>query len=153
MVGIFTVKAQEETFTDEDLTKYATVMVWAEEEKANLGSVVSDSVSIWIEDTPLETGKYIELSNADKNDELASVEASEEELAVYNDVQQRIEDKKANFKEVYVSKIKDEIGAGLYNNLRKALKTDEELKLRYDEVYASIESSRSETSGDSDSEE
>lgn len=153
LTGIFGVKAQEETFTEEELTKYATVMVWAEEEKANLGSIVSDSVSIWIEETPLETGKYIELSKADKNGELATAEATEEELAVYNEVQEKIEGKKTKFVEVYKTKIKEDIGAGLYNKLRKALKSDAELKARYDEVYASIEASSEEPSGDADSEE
>mgnify|MGYP007004567449 CR=1 FL=1 len=141
LVGIFAVKAQEEeSFTDEDLTKYATVMVWAETEKDNLGKLVSDSVSIWIEGTDLETSKYIEISKADKKGELETVEASEGELAVYKEVQTKIDNKTSTFKEVYVTKIKEDIGAGLYNKLKKALKADDEVKVRYDAIYAELQS-------------
>ncbi|MEP4533958.1 MAG: hypothetical protein ABJ004_12795 [Cyclobacteriaceae bacterium] len=132
-------KAQDDvTFTDEELTTYATVMVWAEQEKKNLGSLVSDSVAIWIEDTPLTSGKYMDLSRADKKGDLESVEASEEELTVFNEVQTKIDDKKAAFKETYVGKIKEDIGAGLYNKLKKALKNDADLKERYNAVYEGI---------------
>ncbi|MEO9475624.1 MAG: hypothetical protein ABJG41_08815 [Cyclobacteriaceae bacterium] len=132
-------KAQDDvTFTDEELTTYATVMVWAEQEKKNLGSLVSDSVAIWIENTPLTSGKYMDLSRADKKGDLESVEASEEELTVFNEVQTKIDDKKAAFKETYVGKIKEDIGAGLYNKLKKALKNDADLKARYDAVYDGI---------------
>ena len=46
-LGIYAQDASENTFTDEELTTYATVMKWAEEEKQVLGSVVKDSVAVW----------------------------------------------------------------------------------------------------------
>ena len=42
---------------------------------------------------------------------------------------------KADFKEVFVGKIKEEITVSLYNDLSKALKKDEELKTRYQTIF------------------
>ena len=41
----------------------------------------------------------------------------------------------ASFTDVYKGKIKDEIGAGLYNSLRKDLKKDADLKVRYMAIF------------------
>lgn len=136
--------AQEDTFTDEELTTYASVMVWAENEKAALSSVVSDSVAIWLENTDLTNAQYNELSKADKKGELESVEATEAQVAVYTAIRNRIDDKAAKFKERYVSRIKDDIGAGLYNKVKTALKKDEAVKARYNEIYAQLQTESSE---------
>ncbi len=123
-------------FSEEDLTKYATVMKWAEDQKADLSTTVKDSVKIWLDESGVLTASlYNELSKASKSGTVEEVEASEEEVSVFTEIQGRIDEKKAVFKETYTTKIKEDIGAGLYNNLRKALKSDEELKARYDEVY------------------
>jgi hypothetical protein len=136
MAGIITAMAQDEpSFTDEDLTKYASVMVWAEQEK----NTMSDSVNIWVKSNEkLSTSTYNELSRASKDAGTDDVEATEEEKAVFNQIQQNIETQKESFKETYVGKIKNDIGAGLYNNLRKKLRTDKELTTRYDSIYQSL---------------
>ena len=139
LAGIFAVKAQEEkAYTDEELETYATVMVWAEVETENLKNIVRDSVELWLEGEELTNTKYNELSKADKAGTLAEAEATEEELATYQEIQDRIEAKKETFKEEYIAKIKEDIGAGLYNSLKKDLKADEELATRYDEIYARL---------------
>lgn len=139
LAGVISVRAQEEeSFSDEDLTKYATVMVWAEVEQTNLGKIVSDSVAVWIEGTALETSRYNELRTADKKGSLEDVDATEDELTVFAEVTQKIEDKKTKFKEAYVGKIKSDIGSGLYNKLKKALKTDDEVKARYEAIYSKL---------------
>ncbi|RED94372.1 hypothetical protein [Marinoscillum furvescens] len=137
--GVLSLRAQDETtFTDEELQTYASVMVWAEQEKAALSSIVSDSVAIWLEESPLDNAKYNELSKADKKDDLASVEATPEQVEAYKEVKARIAEKTANFKETYVGKIKGDIGAGLYNKLKAALKKDEEVKERYQAIYEEL---------------
>lgn len=137
-LGSFFAFAQE-SFTDDELATYATVMLWAETEKAALSSTVSDSVAIWLEDSELSNSKYNELSKAEKKGELESVEVTEVELAEYQRVKDRIDSKTSNFKETYVSKIKDDIGAGLYNRLKKALKSNEDVKIKYKAVYENLE--------------
>ncbi|MDH5609406.1 MAG: hypothetical protein OEY56_08000 [Cyclobacteriaceae bacterium] len=129
--------AQEsETFTDEEITTYASVMKWAEDEKVRMG----DSVEVWVKSNEnLSGAMYNDLSKAAKSGDLSSAGASEAEIAIYNEIQQKIEDEKNTFKEVYVAKIKDEIGAGLYNRLNKALKTDGELKARYEAILTGLE--------------
>ncbi len=127
---------EEVSFTDEDLTKYATVMKWAEDEKAKMGK----EVGVWVKENEALSGTmYKELKAADKKGTMDDVEATDEEKAAYADIKQRTEDSKTAFKETYTAKIKDDIGAGLYNKLRKALKADEELKARYDAIYAGLE--------------
>ena len=137
LVGMLNVKAQEEqSFSDEDLTKYATVMAWAEGETLMLQNLVKDSITTWLDNSKsLDISTYNELSKAS---DLSAVDADPAAVEAFKSIQQRIEDKKANFKEVYVGKIKSDIGVGLYNNLKKALKSDEEVKSRYEAIYEEI---------------
>lgn len=129
--------AQDETsYTDEELTKFATVMVWAQQETEVLKNVVRDSVESWLVDRPLTNARYNDLSKAEKDGDVSTASPTEEELAAYNEIQQRIEAKKTSFKETYVAKIKDDIGAALYNRLNKDLKSNEEIKARYDVIFA-----------------
>lgn len=137
LAGMIRVNAQEEqSFSDEDLTKYAAVMAWAEGETLMLQSLVKDSITTWLDNSEaLDISTYNELSKAS---DLSSVEAEPAAVEAFKSIQQRIEDKKANFKEVYVGKIKSDIGVGLYNDLKKALKSDEDVKSRYDAIYEEI---------------
>ncbi|MFY0600557.1 MAG: hypothetical protein JXR03_12875 [Cyclobacteriaceae bacterium] len=140
VLSLFSAKAQDEvSYTDEDLTKYATVMVWAEAERGALKATVKDSVGIWLDEGDvLARSKYNELSKAKKANKLEEVEASEEELSVFTDIQSRIDTKKSSFKENYTLKIKEDIGAGLYNKLKRSLKSDAEVKERYDAIYNAL---------------
>ncbi len=140
LVLVFSASAQEETtFSDDDLKKYAAVMVWAEQAQDELGNVVRDSVGIWLDESGvLDASGYNELSKASKSGSLDGTEASEEEVAVFEAIQARIEEKKDIFKETYTTKIKEDIGAGLYNDLRKALKSDDEVKDRYTVILEAL---------------
>ncbi len=133
LIGLFTAKAQEETtYSDEELFKYATVMVWAEAEKGKM----ADSVEVWVKSNDkLSASAYNELSRASKNGTVDEVDLSDEEKAVFVDIQNKIEEQKEVFKEIYVGKIKNDIGAGLYNGLKKAMRSDTDLKERYQEIY------------------
>lgn len=151
VAGVISVKAQgeEETITDEELTTYAEVMVWAESEKEALSNLVSDSVTIWLEGSELTNAKYNELSKADKKDALESADATKAEYDEYAKIQAKIDEKAEKFKETYVSRIKDDIGAGVYNKIKSALKSDDGVKARYDEIYEELkESPGSEERGD-----
>lgn len=138
-LAVFCANAQEsETFTDEDLTSYATVMAWAETEQQKLTNLVIDSVETWLADSPLTNARYNDLSKASKDGILDEVEATEEELSTFADIQQRIEDKKQVFIEEYKTRIKEDIGAGLYNKLKGPLKSDMELKARYEAILTNL---------------
>jgi len=126
--------AQDEvSFSEEELTKYASVMVWAEMEKTNMTKVYNG----WINnDDALEAARFVKIKSA-KGDEakLQGIEATAEEVAAFTTIQSSYDSMTSAFKEMYVGKIKEEIGAGLYNQLKKAMKSNAEVKGQYQMVY------------------
>ena len=131
------VYAQEEvTFSEEELTKYATVMAWAEEEKSKMTGIYNG----WINnDENLAAARFSKIRKA-KGDsvQLQELEVSAEEIKAFEKIQMGYDSMITSFKEVYTGKIKSDIGAGLYNSLKKGLKKDAELKDRYNNVLEGI---------------
>lgn len=132
---VWSLQAQEEDkteFTDDELISYATVMVWVEGEKVKM----QDAYNSWIqENDSIEASKFSEMLKASRSGSLEEVEATEDELTAFNNIQGKNDQQQADFKEVFVGKIKEEITVSLYNDLSKALKKDEELKTRYQTVF------------------
>ena len=133
----------EEPITDEELTKYAVVMDFADQEKERLKT----DYNSMIQDEELMTGgkRFKELKTAGGDEtKLAEIEATPEEIEVFNKIEAANNENIAAFKEAYTTKIKDkeQLGAGLYNKITKALKTDEELKTRYVAVLETVKSER-----------
>lgn len=135
ILAIGTSVFSQENFSDEDLTSYATVMKWAKEEQAQMSETVSQAIN---ENENLPGSVYQELKKAMKAGDVNSTDASEEEVAEFLKVQELTDSLTSNFKTVYTDKIKSDIGAGLYNDLRKALKSDADLKARYEEILTSL---------------
>ncbi|WP_424963944.1 hypothetical protein [Ekhidna sp.] len=152
VAGFGLAKAQEEaSFTDEELTKYATVMVWAEAEKEQMTETYND----WINnDETLEAARFVKIKSA-KGDsvKLQEIEVTEEELVAFEQIQANYDSMTASFKEVYVGKIKEDIGAGLYNRLRKAMRGNADLKARYQAVYDGLKEEQSAAKEDDETEE
>lgn len=131
---MLSVYAQEEkpSFTDEELTNYATVMVWVEGEKDRMKNAYNG----WIqENDSIEAAKFSEMLKASKAGTLADLEASEEETAAFNSIEEKNKEQQAAFKEVFVAKLKEDVSISLYNKLNKALKSDGELKTRYQTIF------------------
>ncbi|XOV95054.1 MAG: hypothetical protein ACFHWX_10155 [Bacteroidota bacterium] len=131
---VWSLQAQEETreFTDDELISYATVMVWVEGEKVKM----TDAYNSWIqENDSIEAAKFSEMLKANKSGTLGEVEATESELAAFNSIEAKNEQQQAEFKEVFIGKIKEDITVSLYNDLGKALKKDEALKARYQTIF------------------
>jgi LPS O-antigen subunit length determinant protein (WzzB/FepE family) len=135
IMAIGTSVFSQNEFSDEDLTSYATVMKWAQDEQGRLSQTVSDAIN---ENENLPGSVYQELKKAMKAGDVNSTDASEEEVAEFLKVQELTDSLTSNFKTVYKEKIKSDIGAGLYNNLKKALKSEAEVKARYDAIMASL---------------
>ena len=138
----------EKEYTDEELTKYATVMVWAEDEKGRMTEVYNS----WINDNEdLDAPRFLKLKKANGDSvKLQEIEATDIEVAAYDKILANYDSMTASFKEVYVGKIKEDIGAGLYNTLRADLKSKEELKTRYEAI---VEGLKEESEEDDESEE
>ncbi|MEM7549832.1 MAG: hypothetical protein AAF363_09160 [Bacteroidota bacterium] len=140
----FLSQAQEEDpISDEELKKYALVMDFADVEKKKL----QDSYNELIQSHELMDGgkRFVEIKEA-KGDEakMEELAITEEELAAYEEIEAKNEENIATFKEAYTAKIKDKevLGAGIYNSVRKALKSDEELKTRYEAIITEIQEER-----------
>lgn len=136
-LGCLFAKGQESAeFSDEELTKYAVVMKWAETETATLSQKVADLVN---NNELLSAAAYNTLSRAQKaGEELRSTEVEEGEIVEFEKIAATTETLKEEFSSVYKEKILSDIGASLYNSLKKALKTDEDVKSRYEAIYDNL---------------
>lgn len=143
LIGSQTVFAQGATeFSDEELTKYATVMKWAEAETAALSQKVANLVN---NNEKLSASAYNTLSRAQKaGEDLRSTDIAEDEIIEFEKVAKTTEDLKEEFNGIYKEKILSDIGASLYNSLKKALKTDAEIKSRYESIFESLRDERAE---------
>ena len=129
--------AQDSEVTDEELLKYATVMNQIDVLKADLKAKTNEMVK----GNELMNGgrRYKELKGANGDEtKLSEIEATEEEIAAFNTIEETIATMKGEFKTNYTALIKDDLGAATFNKVKKALKADDELKAKYEEVLASI---------------
>ena len=137
-------QAQDEApITDEELTKYALVMDYADQEKEKLK--VDYNSMIQAEELMAGGRRFKELKEADGDEtKLSEIEATPEEIEAFNKIEASNNENIEAFKEAYTTKIKDseQLGAGLYNKITKALKNDPELKARYMTVLETVTSAR-----------
>lgn len=131
----------------DELKLYATVSAKIDSLKASMKGKISDAVK---NNELMEGGKLYNQLNKANGDEakIAEIDASEEQLAAYAKIQEDIETYKAEFKDQYTNVVKDEIGAGTYNKVKKALKANEEVKAQYAEIVASLDESTEESEGE-----
>jgi hypothetical protein len=138
----FTVsKAQDEdAYTDEELTTYAKVMVWAEAEKGTM----TDTYNDWINNNEqLSAQRFLDIKNANGDSvKIQDASISVVELAAFELIQTKYDSMTSSFKDVYIGKIKGDIGAGLYNRLKKSLKTDAEIKTRYETIVEELKTGK-----------
>lgn len=135
-LGVIASIAQD-TFSDEELNKYATVLKWVDQGKTEIVEFIKTSVK---ENEILASSKYNSLSKADKAGDVSTVEATLEELEAYNTIKGGIDTMKSELSANSKEKILSIIGANLYNRLKKSLKTDTELKARYQAIYDGLNS-------------
>lgn len=143
ILGVINTQAQdEEPLTDEDLTKYALVMDFADQEKERLKNDYNDMIQA--EDLMDGGRRFKELKEvSDDSVKLAEI-ATPEEIEVFNKIETANNQNIEAFKEAYTEKIKDkdQLGAGLYNDITKALRSDPELKTRYTAILETVKSER-----------
>ncbi|SMD31846.1 hypothetical protein SAMN04488029_0184 [Reichenbachiella faecimaris] len=139
--------AQDTEITSEELTQYAQVTAKIDSLKADMKAKISESVK---SNELMDGGRLYNKLNKAKGDEakMAEIGATEEQLAAYAEIQAGIEAFKAEFKEQYTTVVKDEIGTGTFNKVKKALKADESVKAQYDDIVASLTTVSDETEGE-----
>ncbi|MEQ6118456.1 hypothetical protein [Reichenbachiella sp. MALMAid0571] len=129
--------AQDDEITDDELMLYATVMNKIDSMKEDMKVKYNDLIKS--EELMDEGRRFNELKSA-KGDEakLAEISATEEEIAVFDKIQEAYDTMVADFKEVYPTLIKDELGAAVYNKVKKGLKADPDLRTKYEEIVDSL---------------
>lgn len=143
--------AQDTEITDEDLQNYAVVMQKVDEMKVDLKAKTSELVK---GNELMDGGRRFNAIKGAGEDEakLTELEVTEEELAAFNEINESIAGMKAEFKTNYTAVIKDNLGVGTFNKVKKALKADADLKTKYESIVASLDQTEDteseETSGD-----
>lgn len=130
--------AQDE-ITDEELSNYVRVMAEIDTMKVEMKAKTNDLVK---ENELMDKGRtFNAIKKADGDSvALAELEVTPEQITAYEEIAAEIDQMTSDFKENYTSLIKDDLGAGIYNKIKKALKSDDELKARYDEAVANYQS-------------
>ncbi len=142
--------------TDEDLKKYAVTMDSLETMKDNVKNVMADMLK---SNENITIARYNELNDAIGDEEkLTELEATEEEVEFIQAVIDKKEELTAQIKPTLTTMVKDYIGSvKMYNAIKKGLKSDEELKAKYDtmmeEIIAAKESEEGEEGEMSDADE
>lgn len=123
--------------SDEELKKYAVAMDsisdMTEQLKATLNEKVKSNEKI--------TGtRYNQLSGIIGDEaKLAEANATPEEIAFIKEVLALKDEETAKIQQTFQTLAKEYVGASAFNKIRSALKTDAELKAKYDAMLAEID--------------
>ncbi len=141
----FAQETGDDVVTDEELKKFATVEVMTAEFVADK----NEELKKMIVDNEIFQGgaRYNEIKAAWGNEaKLAEIEVTEEEKAAYQEVDDFVSSLMETVKEYKTELIMDEevLGAGTYNKVNGALKSDPVLKEKMDNMVAEIRAERGE---------
>lgn len=124
--------------TDEDLKKYAVTMDSVASMQETLREIVAETVQ---NNTVMSVARYNDIFKfTDDEAKLKEANATPEEIAF---LKQIADLRKVNIERIntaYQSLAKDYVGLKAFNAIRKSLKSDQELKARYDNVAKDVES-------------
>lgn len=139
----FDTNAQDSKVSDDELMLYATVMNKIDSMKNDMQTKYNDMIK---NEEAMDGGRrFKELKSANGDEgKLAEINATEEEIAIFDSIQEGYEKLLSDFKTAYPALIKDELGAGVYNKVKKALKADADLKTKYNEILESLKPEESE---------
>lgn len=130
-----TINAQDSTtaqseITDEELEKYAVTMDSVEDMKASLLEDITEMVK---SNEKITNARYNDLSKIiDDEAALKEAKATPEEIAFLKEVAAKKEEGTKKIQETFQTMAKDYVGASSYNKIKDALKTNPELKKRYE---------------------
>jgi hypothetical protein len=124
--------AQDAVVSDEELTKYATVM----DSVTEMSIAVQATLSDMVKDSEVMNGtRYNELSKiASDETKLAEAKATPEEIAFLAEVAEKKKTETLKINQAFQSLAKDYLGAATYNKVKKALAADATLKAKYDSL-------------------
>jgi beta-glucosidase/6-phospho-beta-glucosidase/beta-galactosidase len=124
--------SQDARVSEEELTKYATVMDSINEMTIAFQATLSDMVK---SSEAMNGARYNELSRiATDETKLAEAKATPEEIAFLTEVAEIKKTETLKINQAFQSLAKDYLGAATYNKVKKALAADAELKAKYDSL-------------------
>ncbi len=128
--------SQDAIVSDEELTKYATVMDSVAEMSAAVQAALSDMVK---ESGVMSGTRYNELSKiASDEAKLAEAKATPEEIAFLNEVAEKKKTETLKINQAFQSLVKENLGGATYNKVKKALAADAALKAKYDSLIEEL---------------
>ena len=127
---VFASYSQDAAVSEEELTKYATVMDSISEMTINFQS----SISTMVKESEAITGtRYNELSKIISDEaKLTEAKATPEEIAFIKDVAEKKKTETSKINQAFQALVKENLGGTTYNKVKKALAADAELKQKYD---------------------
>jgi hypothetical protein len=137
----------QDVVTDEELLNYAKVMTQIDSMKVEMKSKISTEVK---ENEMMDGGRMYNALNKAKDDQtkIDASGASEEQLVAYAQIKEAIAAYKTAFKTQYTAVVKNDIGGTTFNKVKKAIKADPDLKIKYDALLASLTASAEEVEGE-----
>lgn len=133
--AVQTIQAQESAsaqteISDEELEKYAVTMDSVEDMKASLLEDITEMIKA---NDKITNARYNDLSKIiDDEAALKEAKATPEEIAFIKEVAAKKEEGTKKIQETFQTMAKDYVGASSYNKIKDALKSNPELKKRYE---------------------
>jgi hypothetical protein len=135
--GIGFASAQDFEITDDDLKAYALANAGVKSITSSISPMVNDLISKQ-EGMTGQRFKELQATKGDA-DKLAGIEAQEWEIKFLNTVNEEIEERKTAAKDLINLMAKYAIGSSKYKAIRSGIKSDADLKSRYDAIAAKFE--------------
>jgi hypothetical protein len=137
-LSLFTITSfsQDATVSEEELTKYATVMDSISEMTLGVQETIAEMVK---ESEVMKGTRYNELSKIISDQaKLAAAKATPEEIAFLNQVAEKKKEETLKINQAFQSLVKENLGAATYNKVKKALASDAALKQKYDALIQEL---------------
>lgn len=134
----------EDKYEEEDLERYASLILWTEGEKKQM----TEKYNLWIrESTDIDAPRFLAIKRT-KGDSvrLKELNLSVNAVSAYKQISAKYDSMTGAFKEQYVLKIKSDLGANLYNELTEDLGKSENLSLKYQAILQKQRQKKNETS-------
>ncbi len=126
----------EEAITDDELTRYAEAMDSVERMKETLLAQITEKVE---GSELIVNSRYNELSKIINDEEkLKATKATPEEVAFVKEIIVMKEEGAKSIKDTFMTMAKEYITPPTYNKISKALKSDPEVKKRYQVIFDEI---------------
>lgn len=142
-ISLGNAKAQDTEVSDEKLKAYIMVMDSVDVLRTELSESVSNMI---VSNELMDGGRTFNTIKSAQGDTVKLTEAgiTEEQLAAYEELQQELTELQASLNETFSQMVKEHVGIREYNQIRKGLRSDEELKERYEVLVAEVEAENQE---------